>query len=227
MRDNFTLAHTFTARWEGGLYDHEADPGGITNHGISLRWVTDLARQAKERCLRDARQCDTCPRRTGPDCDYFSLDLDNDGDIDADDIRACTKEQAARLFRRHFWEALGCDRLPLPLAVTLYDGAINMGASRAVKQLQEAMNAAGETQLDHYSPIAEDGIMGPDTRELANALADVHLDWYAARSSLRLRDAFYRRLAASRPSMKVFLTGWRNRVKALHQHLADLEREAQ
>jgi len=27
--------------------------------------------------------------------------------------------------------------------------------------------------------------------------------------------------------MKVFLTGWRNRVKALHQHLADLEREAQ
>ena len=62
MRDNFTLAHTFTARWEGGLSDHEADPGGITNHGISLRWVTDLARQAKERCLRDARQCDTCPR---------------------------------------------------------------------------------------------------------------------------------------------------------------------
>lgn len=227
MRDNFTLAHTFTARWEGGLSDHEADPGGITNPGISLRWVTDLARQAKERCLRDARQCDTCPRRTGPDCDYFSLDLDNDGDIDADDIRACTKEQAARLFRRHFWEALGCDRLPLPLAVTLYDGAVNMGASRAVKQLQEAMNATGETQLDHYSPIAEDGIMGPDTRELANALADVHLDWYAARSSLRLRDAFYRRLAASRPSMKVFLTGWRNRVKALHQHLADLEREAQ
>ena len=124
-------------------------------------------------------------------------------------------------------EALGCDRLSLPLAVTLYDGAVNMGAGRAVKQLQEAMNATGETQLDHYSPIAEDGIMGPDTRELANALADVHLDWYAARSSLRLRDAFYRRLAASRPSMKVFLAGWRNRVKALHQHLADLEREAQ
>ena len=48
MRDNFTLAHTFTARWEGGLSDHEADPGGITNHGISLRWVTDLARQARE-----------------------------------------------------------------------------------------------------------------------------------------------------------------------------------
>lgn len=103
MRDNFTLAHTFTARWEGGLSDHEADPGGITNHGISLRWVTDLARQAKERCLRDARQCDTCPRRTGPDCDYFSLDLDNDGDIDADDIRACSAGISGRP-----WAATAC-----------------------------------------------------------------------------------------------------------------------
>lgn len=223
----FTLAHAFTARWEGGLSDHEADPGGITNHGISLRWVTDLARQARAQCLRDARQCDTCPRRTGPDCDYFSLDLDNDGDIDADDIRACTRAQAARLFRRHFWDALDCGRLPLPLAVTLYDGAVNMGPGRAVKQLQEALNATGESQLDQYSPIAEDGIMGPETRELARALADVHLEWYAARSSLRLRDAFYRRLAAGRPAMKVFLQGWRNRVKALGQHLADLEREAQ
>ena len=111
--------------------------------------------------------------------------------------------------------------------MTLYDGAVNMGAGRAVKQLQEAMNATGESQLDQYAPIAEDGIMGPDTRELAGALAEVHLDWYAARAGLRLRDAFYRRLAATRPSMKVFLAGWRKRVKALHQHLADLEREAQ
>lgn len=115
MRDNFTLAHTFTARWEGGLSDHEADPGGITNHGISLRWVTDLARQAKERCLRDARQCDTCPRRTGPDCDYFSLDLDNDGDIDADDIRACTKEQAAPSVPQAFLGGTGL-RPPAPAA---------------------------------------------------------------------------------------------------------------
>ncbi|MEG6593896.1 hypothetical protein V6C16_13145, partial [Desulfovibrio sp. 1188_IL3213] len=38
-------------------------------------------------------------------------------------------------------------------------------------------------------------------------------------------DAFYRDLAARRPSMQVFLNGWRNRVKALGQYLAELERE--
>ena len=88
------------------------------------------------------------------------------------------------------------------------------------------MNAVGEAQLDHYTPIAEDGIPGSRTTELAEALESTNLHWFAARQILRLRDAFYRDLAARRPSLKVFLDGWRNRVKALAQYLADLEREA-
>ena len=73
---------------------------------------------------------------------------------------------------------------------------------------------------------AEDGISGSLTAELAEALESANLHWFAARQILRLRDAFYRDLAARRPSLKVFLNGWRNRVKALIQYLADLEREA-
>ena len=149
-----------------------------------------------------------------------------DGDVDADDIRACTREQAAILFKKHFWDAQGCAALPLPLAVALYDGAVNMGPGRAVRQLQQAMNAVGEAQLDHYTSIAEDGVSGPRTAELAEALEAANLHWFAARKILRLRDAFYRDLAAKRPSLKVFLEGWRNRVKALSQYLAELEREA-
>ncbi len=76
------------------------------------------------------------------------------------------------------------------------------------------------------SPIAEDGISGPRTAELAEALESANLQWFAARQILRLRDAFYRDLAARRPSLKVFLEGWRNRVKALAQYLGELEREA-
>ena len=116
--------------------------------------------------------------------------------------------------------------VPQPLAVALYDGAVNMGPGRAVRQLQQGMNAVGEAQLDHYTSIAEDGVSGPRTAELAEALEAANLHWFAARQILRLRDAFYRDLAARRPSLKVFLEGWRNRVKALGQHLAELEREA-
>ena len=226
MSDAFQLAHAFTARWEGGLSDHPSDPGGITNHGVSLRWVQDLARQARDECRRLLRSCDGCRERSTPQCGWYSLDLDTDGDVDADDIRACTKAQAAALFRTHFWDKRSCKALPLPLAVTLYDGAVNMGPARAVRQLQQAMNTTGEAQLDHYSPIAGDGIMGPRTRELAEALAGAHLDFYAARLSLRLREIFYRDLAARRPSMKAFLPGWRNRARALAQYLAELERGA-
>lgn len=226
MSEAFQLAHAFTARWEGCLSDHPSDPGGITNHGVSLRWVQDLARQARDECRRLLRSCDGCRERATPQCGWYSLDLDTDGDVDADDIRACTKAQAAALFRTHFWDKLSCKALPLPLAVALYDGAVNMGPARAVRQLQQAMNTTGEAQLDHYSPIAEDGIMGPRTRELAEALAGAHLDFYAARLSLRLRETFYRDLASRRPSMKAFLPGWRNRARALAQYLAELERGA-
>jgi lysozyme family protein len=91
--------------------------------------------------------------------------------------------------------------------------------------MQRAMNETGEAQLDSYTAIAEDGLMGERTAELAEALAAAGLHWFAARRALRLREAFYRDLAARRPSMKVFLAGWRNRVRALNDYLARLERE--
>ena len=170
MSNFFQKAHEFTARWEGGLTDHPSDPGGLTNHGVSLRWVQDLARQAREDCQRQARSCDGCNAMRTSKCGYYSLDMDMDGDVDADDIRACTKAQAAALFKKHFWNKLACNGLPLPLAVTLYDGAVNMGPARAVRQMQRAMNTVGESELDRYAPIAEDGIMGPRTAQLAEAL---------------------------------------------------------
>ena len=49
MPTAFERAHAFTARWEGGLVDHPDDPGGITNHGVSFRWVKDLAEEARRR----------------------------------------------------------------------------------------------------------------------------------------------------------------------------------
>ncbi|WP_346667589.1 glycosyl hydrolase 108 family protein [uncultured Desulfovibrio sp.] len=225
MPTAFERAHAFTARWEGGLVDHPDDPGGITNHGVSFRWVKELAEEARRRCLGEGRHCENCSRQGGPRCEMRALDMDTDGDVDADDIRACTKEQAAALFRRHFWDKLACDALPLPLAVTLYDGAVNMGPARAVRQLQAALNLVGENRLDIFEPLDEDGILGLRTREMAQAIARIDADFYTARQSLRQRDAFYRQLAARRPSMQAFLNGWRNRVKALGEYLAELERE--
>ena len=56
MPNLFDTAHAFTARWEGGLTDHPADPGGLTKYGVSLRWVQDLALQARQEWIRGGKR---------------------------------------------------------------------------------------------------------------------------------------------------------------------------
>lgn len=226
MKADFAQAHEFTAHWEGGLSDNPADPGGLTNHGISLRWVQSLVGLARKECLAVARSCDGCPDKNSPRCRAVQeYDLDMDGDVDAEDIRRCTKAEAARLFKKHFWDALHCQKLPAPLALVLYDSAVNLGAPRATSLLQQSCNAVGEALLDNFTPIAEDGCLGMRTRELAQALDEANLASYTARRLVHLREKFYQRLASSRPSMSVFLQGWRKRCHALLDYVAQKERE--
>lgn len=233
MDSDFSRAQSFTAQWEGGLSEHPADPGGITKYGVSLRWLRELA---QEECHKLARTCDgsnaydhsakNCRGQSSPNCrGQSSLDFDGDGDIDADDIRACTFVQAEQLFKKHFWDATKCANLPSALAVVLYDGAVNMGAPRAVRQLQQALNTVAEAHLDHFVPIAEDAINGPKTQDMADALAACDMDFYTARHLVRLREKFYRELVQRRGDLKPFLKGWQNRCTALVNYLAQLERE--
>lgn len=112
----FDLAHSFIAHWEGGLTDHPSDPGGITNFGVSLRFLKSL----------------------GPELG----DIDGDGDIDATDIRNLTREDAKRIFKREFWDRLNLDRVDCwtpKCAFVLYDTAVNMGAGYARKLFQQAL----------------------------------------------------------------------------------------
>ena len=108
---NFEKAHAFTARWEGGLAEHPADPGGVTKYGVSLRFLRGQS----------------------------DGDVDGDGDIDADDVRALTPEEAARFMRREFWEPLKLDELGPLCAAALYDTAVNMGPACARKLAQKAL----------------------------------------------------------------------------------------
>lgn len=111
-QDNFQIAHKFAARWEGGLIDHPADPGGITNYGVSLRFV-----------------------------EAHGLDINGDGFIDRRDILALTPAKAADVLRKYFWDAARLDAVPLTPGVVLYDGGINQGMRLALIQMQAACNA--------------------------------------------------------------------------------------
>lgn len=202
---SFDTAHIFTARWEGGLSEHAADPGGVTNHGVSLRWLLQLSKENE---------------------DVAAYDFYPDGTLDASDIRACTKAQAAALMRRNFWEPLRCAELSPPLAVTLYDYAVNAGAARAVRLLQAACNMVGEACLERFIPLKEDGRCGAHTVRRCAELTEAGLSFYTARHCVRERRRFYGELTRRRADLQPFLKGWNNRCAALLNYLGKLEMEA-
>lgn len=114
---DFERCFAFTLGREGGFVDHPNDPGGATNHGISLRYARSLGRV---------------------------VDLDHDGDVDVDDIRLVTPEIARTLYRNDFWRAVRGDDLPGPLGLVAFDSAVLCAPHRAARWLQAAVGARAD-----------------------------------------------------------------------------------
>lgn len=115
-------------RREGGYVNDPDDPGGATNFGVTIHTM----------------------RRLG-------LDLDQDGDIDAKDVRMLTLEQAVDIFMKHYFKRPGIAGLPLSIQANVFDMYVNAGGN-AVKILQRLCNKINDQD------IAVDGAIGPMTR---------------------------------------------------------------
>jgi lysozyme family protein len=111
------------------------------------------------------------------------------------DIATLTPEQAQAIYRRDYWDRIGGDALPPPLALLVFDAAVNNGVDRAIRWLQLA---AG---------VAEDGRLGPAT--LAAVAAGTGAALCAEFMAQRL--AFM----AALPTWRVFGLGWARRLCAL------------
>lgn len=192
MNPALKLALDFTLRWEGGFVDHPDDPGGATNHGVSLRWLKGL--------------------------EVSIADIDGDGDVDAEDIRALTIDQARDLFADRFWHGLSLDEFPPAVSIAVFDAAVNSGPRPAFRFLQRALNLCGST-------LEEDGIFGPASRaELVRHAMPPNgplllvngVNWARIKLMTTLAQ---RKNEAGRQPMQVFLPGWTNRVHALTEEI--------
>lgn len=183
----FQKAHAFTAKWEGGLSDHPSDPGGLTKYGVCIVFLKDFAK-SESAFLKDI--CVKLP-------------------VTDDTIRQLTKDQAAFIFKRAFWDKVKCGDLPLRPAVLLYDMAVNHGAKTAVKLCQRGVNA-----VFGKGTLVEDGLMGPKTRD---ALSKDTLA--LALAIIQKRRDYYQAIVANNPSRKVFLKGWLNRANDLEKYI--------
>jgi lysozyme family protein len=101
---------------EGGLNNVDGDRGGITNHGVSLRYA----------------------RGKG-----LMMDLNHDGVVDEKDIMLVTPDKAIELFVEDFFERPGFGKLPLVIHPAMFDMAVNFGAGGAGMVLQAALNTLG------------------------------------------------------------------------------------
>ena len=100
-------------RREGGYVNDPADPGGATNHGVTIHTM----------------------RRLG-------LDLTGDGVIDDRDVRALTADRAAEIYILHYYTAPKINLLPDPLQPSVFDMQVNAGAN-AIRLLQRLLDRFG------------------------------------------------------------------------------------
>ena len=177
---NFDAAMSFVERWEGGWVDDPHDPGGVTKWGITIR--TLIAK---------------------------GLDLNNDGVIDRRDIRDMTPRQARDIYKLDYWIASACPRLPPPLALIVFDCAVNQGVGRASRILQKSVRAK------------PDGIIGPKT------LAAVERVW--EHDPKRLLGEYCARRAVHYSSLSLVIRyglGWFRRLFDAHGTALILHLEA-
>jgi lysozyme family protein len=95
------------------------DPGGATNHGVTIHTM----------------------RRLG-------LDLTGDGAVDEADVRRLSRAQAVDIYVEHYFNRTGIARLPEALQASVFDMYVNAG-SNAVRLLQRLLVRMGfDTVVD-------------------------------------------------------------------------------
>ncbi|MBX9704644.1 MAG: hypothetical protein K5Q00_00185 [Gammaproteobacteria bacterium] len=168
---------------EGGLVDDPRDKGGITNYGVSLRLLQQIADQSAAG-LKEA-------------------DLNKDGVVDALDIKNMTRAQAFMLYQDRFWLKYKYFQIEnQPLGTKALSLSINMGPTMAAKVYQRAVRAASGVTL------VDDGILGQASISEINK-CNAQLLMVAVKAEAA---SFYRQLVQEKPQYKGFLAGWLNRA---------------
>ncbi|WP_333815717.1 holin-associated N-acetylmuramidase [Tabrizicola sp.] len=98
---------------EGDFVNDPDDPGGATNHGVTIHTL----------------------RRLG-------IDVNRDSRIDLADVKALTRAQAVEIYLEHYFKRPGIAALPEALQASVFDMYVNAGGN-AVKILQRLLTDMG------------------------------------------------------------------------------------
>lgn len=126
-------------------------------------------------------------------------------DVTEDDVKNLTLDEAKAIYKKYYWDRLGLEGLPYPIATAIFDMSVNMGESTTIMLAQKSMGT-----------VNPDGVMGPQT-----AMALLHADTYGFIFNFISEVVdHYTNIVLKNPKDLVFLKGWLRRAIRLF-HLAE------
>ena len=164
------LLSPFIFTWEGVWGNDPDDRGGATKYGVTIAtWKAQ------------------------------GYDKDGDGDIDVDDLRKITIEDATMIMKKNFWDHWKADQIKdQSLANILVDWVWGSGKY-------------GITIPQQLLGVKADGIVGPKTIAALNR-QDPQTFFYKV---WQRRKKYLNDICVSRPKNYKFLNGWLRRLQAV------------
>lgn len=117
------------------------------------------------------------------------------------DVKNLTRDGAADIYHRDYWNPICGDELHGKVALVLMDYAVNSGTGRAVKALQGILG------------VRQDGRVGPKTLDAVVEYIAMNGAQSLAESLLLDRALFLTRLGITRRGSDAFLVGWMKRIR--------------
>ena len=119
--------------------------------------------------------------------------------LDCTDLKAIKDEQVEYIYKKGYWDVCKADKIAdSNLAYLLVDFAVNCGTKTAIKTLQSIIG------------VNDDGIIGKITLDAINSYYDPK-DLFD--QLMDARKKHYEKIVEKKPSQKIFLKGWFNRLK--------------
>ncbi len=95
----------------------------------------------------------------------------------AEDIANLTVARATEIYRFDYWLPARCEQMPWPVALGLFDMAVNAGVRTATRCLQRAI---GTKDDGVWGPLSQKALEGRDPVRVARDLAAERMRHYAA-----------------------------------------------